>query len=85
VPSLDLDVETLAERRFRFVKIAADVFLADPIAGRRLAARLERAGIALVVEKIEDERTVVRLLDHHEGLAQGYLFGQPRPAREFLA
>lgn len=85
VPSLDLDVETLAERRFRFVKIEAETFLADPMAGRRLAARLERAGIALVVEKIEDERTVVRLLDHHEGLAQGYLFGQPRPARDFLA
>ena len=43
---------------------------------------LTRAGIDLVVEKIEHERTVRELLDYGVDFGQGYLFGEPRPARE---
>jgi cyclic-di-GMP phosphodiesterase TipF (flagellum assembly factor) len=33
----------------------------------------------LIVEKVEEETEVGKLLDHGVELAQGYLFGKPKP------
>jgi cyclic-di-GMP phosphodiesterase TipF (flagellum assembly factor) len=33
----------------------------------------------LIVEKVEDEAQVAQLLDYGVELAQGYLFGKPKP------
>lgn len=46
------------------------------------AANLARYGIELIAEKIEDEPTVVEILDFDVALGQGHLFGQPRPIKE---
>ena len=40
---------------------------------------LDDFNIKLIVEKVEDEDTVARLLDRGVELAQGHLFGKPRP------
>jgi cyclic-di-GMP phosphodiesterase TipF (flagellum assembly factor) len=43
---------------------------------------LERHGLNLIAERVEDEKTVVQLLDYNVDFAQGYLFGEPRAVRE---
>ena len=42
---------------------------------------LARAGIALVVEKIESEEMLLDLLDYNIDFGQGYLFGEPKKPR----
>ncbi|GAB4144577.1 MAG: hypothetical protein Tsb0016_14160 [Sphingomonadales bacterium] len=78
-----LDPAQLARRFINFVKIEAsallnakvDIHLAD------LKALLERHDITLIATKIEDERTVVDVLDLNIDYGQGFLFGEPRPSR----
>jgi cyclic-di-GMP phosphodiesterase TipF (flagellum assembly factor) len=36
----------------------------------------------LIAERVEDEKTVVQLLDLGVDFAQGYLFGEPRAVRD---
>lgn len=87
VHDLDVDFRELHERNFRYIKIDSDVFLNRMTeAGARIhpadmRAYLERFGLELIVEKIEDERSLTNVLDHDVGLAQGYLFSEPRPVR----
>lgn len=78
-----LDPAQLARRFINFVKIEAsallnakvDIHLAD------LKALLDRHDITLIATKIEDERTVVDVLDLNIDYGQGFLFGEPRPSR----
>lgn len=85
VADLDVDFIGLRERSFRFVKIDARTFLhgMEENGGAFSAADMKRAlgdfDIKLIVEKVEDEDTVERLLDHGVELAQGHLFGKPKP------
>jgi cyclic-di-GMP phosphodiesterase TipF (flagellum assembly factor) len=85
VADLDVDFIGLRDRSFRFVKIDARTFLhgMEEKNGAFSAADMKRAlddfDIKLIVEKVEDEDTVERLLDHGVELAQGYLFGKPKP------
>jgi cyclic-di-GMP phosphodiesterase TipF (flagellum assembly factor) len=88
VTRTDLDARTLAGMGFRFIKIEATTLLAK-IRGRepeldmqafRLA--LDRAGIDLIVEKIETEEALRELLDYNIDFGQGYLFGEPRLSAE---
>lgn len=87
VASLNLDYAGLADRRCKFVKIQADAMLAEfhnpttPIAIVDLKRVLERHGIDLIVEKIEDEGALRELLDFQIDYGQGYLFGPPRQSR----
>jgi cyclic-di-GMP phosphodiesterase TipF (flagellum assembly factor) len=87
VADLDLDVDTLAERQFRFIKVDAQLLLhatrdAQPrLDLRRLKAALDRNRIDLIVERIEDEATLRELLDYPLDFGQGYLFGEPRLAK----
>ncbi len=87
VHDLDVDFRDLHERNFRFIKVESDVFLNRMSeAGARIhpadmRAYLERFGLELIVEKIEDERSLTNILDHDVALAQGYLFSEPRPVR----
>ncbi|HCX66812.1 MAG TPA: diguanylate phosphodiesterase, partial [Rhodobiaceae bacterium] len=55
---------------------AGDIHAAD------LKELLKRNGIQLIVDKIENEREVVDVLDYDVEFGQGYLFGEPRPVRE---
>jgi cyclic-di-GMP phosphodiesterase TipF (flagellum assembly factor) len=43
---------------------------------------LSRHGLNLIAERVEDEKTVVQLLDYTVDYAQGFLFGEPRAVRE---
>jgi cyclic-di-GMP phosphodiesterase TipF (flagellum assembly factor) len=42
---------------------------------------LARHGLNLIAERVEEEKTVVQLLDYAVDFAQGYLFGEPRAVR----
>ena len=85
VADFELDFIGLRDRSFRFVKTDARTFLRDKQEGGGgfSAADMKRAlddfNIKLIVEKVEDEDTVARLLDRGVELAQGHLFGKPRP------
>jgi cyclic-di-GMP phosphodiesterase TipF (flagellum assembly factor) len=58
------------------MKQARSRFLSGDI---KLAMR--RFGIDLIAEKIEEEATVVGLLEYELDFGQGYLFGEPRRSR----
>ena len=87
VTDLDIDADALGERQFRFIKIDARRLLqaardtTAPLDLRRFKAALERNHIDLVVERIEDEQALLELLDYPIDFGQGYLFGEPRPAK----
>ncbi|MEP4379106.1 MAG: EAL domain-containing protein [Alphaproteobacteria bacterium] len=87
VTHLNLDIQGLSAKNFRFVKVDAS-FLLDrndelvgDIARQDIKKMLDRDGLDLIVEKIEDERQVVELLDFEIDFGQGYLFGEPRLSR----
>lgn len=87
VTHLNLDIQGLSAKNFRFVKVDAS-FLLDrndelvgDIAREDIKKMLDRDGLDLIVEKIEDERQVVELLDFEIDYGQGYLFGEPRLSR----
>jgi len=87
VSALDLNFESLAARQFRFVKLEADKLLSDQTQSEMsihvadLKEAMKRAGIDLIAEKIEHETEVVGLLEFNVDLGQGFLFGEPMPAR----
>lgn len=88
VQDIDLDVEELVTRGVSFIKIGATVTLKalgdsdESLQFYRVKHALERAGIQLIVEKIEEEEQLVDLLDYGIDFGQGYLFGTPRLSRE---
>ena len=43
---------------------------------------LARSEIDLMVDRIEEERDVVEILDFDVDFGQGYLFGEPRQPRD---
>ncbi len=87
VERLDVDFQVLADMNFRYFKVPADMFLSDledtgsPILAEDCPELLTRSGITLIIEKIEDERSVVNLLDYNIQYGQGYHFSEPRPVR----
>lgn len=87
VQLLNINYQDLQDRGFRFVKLAADILLhrLEEAGGRIHAADMSnyvrRYGIELIVEKIEDERTLSRVLECNIALGQGYLFSEPRLVR----
>jgi len=86
VSDLEADFAGLSDRYFRYVKVSAERFLSSP---GRMASGLKRdldgLGIQLIIEKVENEGDVAELLDHGIELAQGYLFGEPRPMNAALS
>ena len=84
VGDLDVDFASLRERHFRFVKIEAAIFLDDMEArgavlpAAEMKAYIEDFDLKLIVEKVEEESAVARLLDYGVELAQGHLFGEPK-------
>lgn len=88
ISTLSLDYVGLAQRGFRFMKVDAGILLSDPneidspIHIEDLKEALKKSNIDLIAEKVESEQQVVDLLDLDIELAQGYLFGEPRPSRD---
>jgi cyclic-di-GMP phosphodiesterase, flagellum assembly factor TipF len=91
VADLDVDFAGLRDRYFRFVKIDTTTFLHDMevkgggLPGGDMKSYLETFDLKLIVEKVEDESSVAKLLDHGVEFAQGHLFGAPRPMTPALS
>jgi cyclic-di-GMP phosphodiesterase TipF (flagellum assembly factor) len=87
VSHFDFNFDALAHRYFRFVKVDANRLLnpsedlIDDIDTRDLRTALDRAGIDMIVEKIETDDQLLDLLDYDVDYGQGYLFGEPRLSR----
>ncbi len=85
----DLRVEAreLNQRGFRFVKAPAALLFnrvgvaSTDIHPADFSDLLGRFGIDLIAERIENETTVVDLLDYDVRFGQGFLFSPPRPVR----
>ncbi|MBV8977387.1 MAG: EAL domain-containing protein [Alphaproteobacteria bacterium] len=88
VDALALDFGRLKRIGFRHLKLRADVLLGGMSHARAAVGPedfktlLARHGLNLIVERVEDEKTVVQLLEYGVDFAQGYLFGEPRAVRD---
>jgi len=88
VDNLRLDFLRLKAIGFRHLKIRASAMLrglsgtGSHVAAEDFKKLLTRHGLNLIAERVEDEKTVVQLLDYAVDYAQGYLFGEPRAVRE---
>jgi cyclic-di-GMP phosphodiesterase TipF (flagellum assembly factor) len=88
VETLALDFGRLKSLGFRHIKVRADILTGNmsdahaAVAAEDLKKLLERHGLNLIAERVEDERTVVQLLDYNVDFAQGFLFGEPRAVRD---
>jgi cyclic-di-GMP phosphodiesterase TipF (flagellum assembly factor) len=88
VTTLGMDFTALHAMGFRFLKVRADTLVSGmqnakaAVAAEDFKDLLLRNNISLIVERIEDEKTVVQLLDFNVDYGQGYLFGGPKPIRE---
>lgn len=81
-----LDPEALAARGVGFVKLGAEALLDyaqhyGTAAAAALMQRIAAAGLVAIVERVEEEDSLRELLDFGPDFGQGYLFGEPRPAR----
>jgi cyclic-di-GMP phosphodiesterase TipF (flagellum assembly factor) len=88
VESLKIDFLRLKAIGFRHIKVRCSTLTrgmsgsgAD-VAAEDFKKLLTRHGLNLIAERVEDEKTVVQLLDYAVDYAQGYLFGEPRAVRE---
>ena len=87
VADLRVEPREMAERGFRFIKMPASLLLSranaphSDIHPADFSDLLGRFGIDLIAEKIENEATVVDLLDYDVRFGQGFLFSPPRPVR----
>jgi cyclic-di-GMP phosphodiesterase, flagellum assembly factor TipF len=87
VVDLHIELNDLADRAFRFLKVPAKLLFDKAAAAHTdinpedLADLLARSGIDLIAEQIETETTVVDLLDYDVRFGQGFLFSPPRPVR----
>jgi cyclic-di-GMP phosphodiesterase, flagellum assembly factor TipF len=87
VTDLHMEPKELATHGFRFLKVPAAFLLNraseahSDIHRADLADLLARSGIDLIAERIENESSVVDLLDYDVRYGQGFLFSAPRPVR----
>ncbi|MEM1086295.1 MAG: EAL domain-containing protein [Pseudomonadota bacterium] len=97
--SVEIDLPKLQEAGVRFVKIKGDDLirqLADidgprptskinrAIQGEEVATVFSRYGVTLIAEKIEDEVSVVEVLEYNIPYGQGHIFGAARPIKSSL-
>ncbi len=96
---LSLDLPRLQDAGVRFVKMNGNTLidhLRDPhgsrpicsinraIGGDEVSAVFSRYGITLIGEKMEDEASVVEILEYDIPYGQGHVFGSPRPIKASL-
>lgn len=83
ITDLDIDPEEFAALGFKFLKIDAALLLSyaehePPLLDiGLLKGALDRVAMDLIVEHVENEDILLRLLDHPVDFGQGYLFGGP--------
>jgi cyclic-di-GMP phosphodiesterase, flagellum assembly factor TipF len=85
VADLDVDFAALRDHFFRYVKIEAKTLLHDMAEARAsipasdMTNFLDRFDLKLIVEKVDDEASLERLMSYGVDLAEGDLFARPRP------
>ncbi|MEQ3744901.1 MAG: EAL domain-containing protein [Henriciella sp.] len=97
--TLEFDLPRLQDAGVRFVKVkGGDMIdqLRDPsgprpissvqrqISGKEVSAVCSRYGVTLIAEKIEEEVSVVEVLEYAIPYGQGHIFGAPRPIKSSL-
>ena len=88
VTRLDIDFARLRKLGFHFFKLKAQTLIAGmrqakaAVAAEDFKDHLLRNGLQLIVERVEDEKTVVQLLEFNVDFGQGYLFGEPKPVKD---
>src|SRR5581483_4189743 len=87
IETLALDFSRIKSLGFRHIKVRAQTLIQGMANAQAAVAEdfkklLERQGLNLIAERVEDEKTVVQLLDFNVDYAQGYLFGEPRALRD---
>ena len=88
VKTLDFDLHDLRQKNFRFLKVDGHILLGGmEQAGARIHAAdfkelAMRNGVDLIAEKIEDEQSVIGVLEYDVDFGQGFVFGHPRPISE---
>jgi len=96
---LALDLPRLQDAGIRFVKMNGQRLIDDlrdpngarPVSsinrqldGEDVSAVFSRYGVTLVAEKLEDETSVVEILEFDIPYGQGHVFGAPRPIKSSL-
>ena len=88
VSTLDCNFPQLRAQGFHFIKVKARTLISGmkqanaSVAAEDFKELLERSGIDLIVERVEEEKAVVQLLEFNVGYGQGFLFGEPKPVRD---
>jgi cyclic-di-GMP phosphodiesterase TipF (flagellum assembly factor) len=88
VTDLEIDYKDLAMLGFKYMKVDAGTLRqavggdAPKIDVGEFRLTLDRAGVDLIVEKIESETMLIETLEFKPDFGQGYLFGEPRLAAE---
>jgi len=88
VETLALNFEKLKNLGFKHLKVRAETLIQGmgtaqaAVAAEDIKILLERYGLNLIAERVEEEKTVLQLLDYAVDFAQGYLFGEPRAVRD---
>jgi cyclic-di-GMP phosphodiesterase TipF (flagellum assembly factor) len=83
VTDLRFDVEELDKYRFKYVKVEIGTLLpaikgTPPFDLQIFRRSLSSYNMDLIVERIEDEDTLLQLLEYNLDYGQGYLFGEPK-------
>jgi len=87
VRRLDLNYAELSRRYIRYLKVESPALIEWTAQAHReegptgFKSALDRYAIDVIVERLEDEDQLRELLDYGIDYGQGYLFGEPRPAR----
>jgi cyclic-di-GMP phosphodiesterase, flagellum assembly factor TipF len=88
VTLLNCNFTRLRQQGFHFIKVKARTLISGmgqalaPVSAEDFKDLLARHGIELIVERVEDEKTVVQLLEFNVAVGQGFLFGEPKPLRD---
>ena len=96
--TIDLDLRKLERVGVRYVKIAGGTLVrqltqdgARPESGinrhfeaQEVSTLFSRYGVELIADRVEDERTIVEILELDISHAQGNLFGAPRPSKDIM-
>lgn len=97
--TLAIDLPRLQDAGVRFVKFDGSALidqlrdeegprplsaLTTQIRGEDVSAVFARYGVTLIAEKLEDEASVVEVLEYDIPFGQGHVFGSPRPIKASL-
>ncbi|WP_304177284.1 EAL domain-containing protein [Phenylobacterium aquaticum] len=96
VVDLDIDFQDLARSDVKFLKVGAQFLLEQltdtdeglvlksipDLAAQDFSSLTRRYGVEIIVEKVEEERQIVDILELDIAYGQGHLFGEPRAIRD---